>query len=695
MKKILSLVTLTSLFLGVDAQNYIESWGQLKLTGVQLSSQNGYPVQLKGIPTSSTWNQDFTGCMTEEQLESYKSYGANVVRLSVNIDQEDSYEATADSFKTKVKECIDNAYNAGIYIIVDWHTSSFGKLSGGDPTKIQDEAKDFFGEISAYSQEKKYKHVLYEICNEPMCNDWQTLKEYSEYVIPSILDNQPEAIVIVGTNFFDQEILEPIDNPLDQYKNNVMYSFHYYACSHYNLMGRFKDAQKSIPVFATGWTPKKFDLNGPGCNENAEPFVAACDNITDAPQIVSWCLIADGELYGELCDVRYLQGYGWLNKTCTSCPPPPCIGCDIEVFEDYNQIPTTKDKLFRWDAFDYGGEGVAYHDQNSSAWNFDADGAVASYRVDGAEVDVLSLAYEMQWINEAFPYSKVEEGKVVEFESTVNTEWKDALDNPTYKSLNAGRNISGLNLRRPNDGVDVASASCKGTDFEDKGFEYLISVEDHEWINYTVSVTKAGYYKISALVNAEYKASNPEGEIEVSSNGVNILRVKEDIKNDALVNTFGFGKTTSCADQNVEDSQLSDCWSISDAKSAEFDEVLVAFHKEGVNQIKFTFDGDATGVGPLMFEFYQDLDENDPITSVENKSAKSFSIYPNPTTGGFSIILDRNTKANVDVVNVAGQVVVSKIVYGSATISNSLTPGVYSVVVRTDNGVNTQKLIVR
>ena len=77
------------------------------------------------------------------------------------------------------------------------------------------------------------------------------------------------------------------------------------------------------------------------------------------------------------------------------------------------------------------------------------------------------------------------------------------------------------------------------------------------------------------------------------------------------------------------------------------------------------------------------------ITSTE------FSINPNPTSGEFTITLADNIEANVEVVNMAGQVVVSQKIVGSATINKILPAGVYTVVVKSNGAVNTQKLVVK
>ena len=109
-------------------------------------------------------------------------------------------------------------------------------------------------------------------------------------------------------------------------------------------------------------------------------------------------------------------------------------------------------------------------------------------------------------------------------------------------------------------------------------------------------------------------------------------------------------------------------------------------------------------MGPLIFEWHGELDPNDPIVcgecenengDVDDVDATKFSINPNPTSGEFAVTLADNAEASVEVVNMAGQVVASQKVVGSATINKSLTAGVYTVVVKTNAGVSTQKLVVK
>ena len=194
MEKKLLLLAIASMTLaanasGFDETNYIGKWGQLKLVGNQLSSSSGEAIQLKGWSTSSLHSEDIEGCLGKSQFELMKRYGANIVRLAMLIDDESdggSYLANKKLYKQKVKDYIDDAYEAGMYVLVDWHTiETNGKE--GNPWNQREDSKDFFSEISSYAKSKGYNHVLYELCNEPKCEDWATIKKYAEYVIPSIV----------------------------------------------------------------------------------------------------------------------------------------------------------------------------------------------------------------------------------------------------------------------------------------------------------------------------------------------------------------------------------------------------------------------------------------------------------------------------------------------------------------------------
>ena len=73
-------------------------------------------------------------------------------------------------------------------------------------------------------------NILYEIWNEPLDIPWQEIKNYAEEVIPVIRKNAPNAVVIVGTPKWDQDVDIAAEDPVDA--PNLLYSLHYYAGTH-------------------------------------------------------------------------------------------------------------------------------------------------------------------------------------------------------------------------------------------------------------------------------------------------------------------------------------------------------------------------------------------------------------------------------------------------------------------------------
>ena len=702
---------------GPDRKDYAD-WGKLKLVENQLSDKEGNPVQLKGWSTYSINPYDVEGCLGENQWELMKKYGANIVRLVLYAGDDNSYKNDRDKYKDLVKNSIKELAEKNMYCLIDWQksdpTASNYKF---DPNDYLNDAKDFFNDISKFCFENEYNNVLYEICGEPTCG-WSKIKTYAESVLPAITANQPDAIVVVGTDQWCQKIVEPVSNPLSsKWKKNVVYSFNYDACNHYSLLGDFRYAQKLIPVFVSEWTAMKFNGDGPFCADNSDLLMAYCDKQQSAPQVVSWCIgnwgkkdkttsffvgsCAEGSESQNLDQNGYKKYGEYVLSLMEYCKDPEPDTTESKCPGVYNIIPSTEANIWHWDYYDCGGEGVAYHDLNRGAYKKDGKGNVVGYSNDAEEVDVFSLAKQMQWLDDTCPWSTVEDGKVVAFDSTIATLWKDEKGKQTYKSLNAGRNYYGTDASiRPEEGVDLCYANCRGTIYENLGYSSLGWVEKGEWINYTVKVEKPGLYKISGIVNSEYLAPGKNGEISIVSSRGNLLRVPSfDLDPDA-VTAFGFQPMFECDDKSVNIKEPWDCWTIANAKSGRENVVLCVFPEAGEQTISIVFSGDAGGVGPLIFDWYGDINYEDPWCcsfpgDVNDIDAVKFSINPNPTSGEFAVTLADNVEASVEVVNMAGQVVASQKIVGSATINKSLTAGVYTVVVKTNAGVSTQKLVVK
>jgi endoglucanase len=153
-------------------------------------------------------------------------------------------------FTQEVNELINQAYERGIYVIVDWHI-----LTPGDPNYNLVRAKTFFTDIATANKNKN--NLLYEIANEPNGVNWAAIKNYAEQIIPIIRAIDPKAPIIVGTPGWSSlgvsdghSYQEIVTNPIPF--SNILYTFHFYAASHGEAYyDALDDASDVLPIFVT------------------------------------------------------------------------------------------------------------------------------------------------------------------------------------------------------------------------------------------------------------------------------------------------------------------------------------------------------------------------------------------------------------------------------------------------------------
>ena len=101
---------------------------------------------------------------------------------------------------------------------------------------------------------KDYPNILYEICNEPNGNvTWdKDIKPYAEELITEIRKIDNDAIIIVGTPNWSQDVDIVAKDPLSN-SNNIMYSLHFYAASHKQfLRDKMMNALNlGLPIFVS------------------------------------------------------------------------------------------------------------------------------------------------------------------------------------------------------------------------------------------------------------------------------------------------------------------------------------------------------------------------------------------------------------------------------------------------------------
>lgn len=229
----------------------------LHVSGTRLLNADNQPVVLQGY---STFGLNYMPQYVDEGVFRFlkNQMGSQIVRLALYTQEYGGYCSGGN--QQQLKALIDKGVNAaektGQYCIIDWHI-----LSDGDPMIHVNEAKSFFDEMS-----RKYAgkdHVLYEICNEPNGVDWQRIKTYANQIIPVIRANDPDAVILVGTPAWSQDVDTAAQSPLTGV-SNIMYTLHFYAATHKDgIRSRLKTAHaKGLPVFVSEFGISSADGNG-------------------------------------------------------------------------------------------------------------------------------------------------------------------------------------------------------------------------------------------------------------------------------------------------------------------------------------------------------------------------------------------------------------------------------------------------
>lgn len=220
--------------------------GWLQVSGNKLLNEHKKEIQLKGISTHGI--QWFGHLYTYENLQNLKdTWGINTFRISLYTDPNSDGYIKNKELKNQVIKLIDYSIKLDMYVIVDWHI-----LNDNNPQTYKKEAIEFFNEIS-----KKYKNnnnVIYEICNEPNGNvTWEKdIKPYAQEMISLIRSIDNDAIIIVGTPNWCQDVDIVAKNPIKNV-SNVMYSLHFYAATHkQDIRDKMLEAlDLDLPIFVS------------------------------------------------------------------------------------------------------------------------------------------------------------------------------------------------------------------------------------------------------------------------------------------------------------------------------------------------------------------------------------------------------------------------------------------------------------
>lgn len=239
--------------------------GKLSVEGTKIVDKNKQEFQLKGVSTHSI--AIYSQYINEETFKEMRdNWNINVIRIAMYSNPNDGYTKELHS---KVKEAVNYATDLGLYVIIDWHI-----LQDNNPNTYKNEAISFFEEMT--NEFKNNKNVLYEICNEPNGDvTWdKDIKPYAEEVISKIRAIDTNAIIIVGTPKWSQDVDIGANNPITDYEN-IMYTLHFYAATHKDeLRKKLKIAhEKGLPIFVTEFGISDASGNGTISQEEGDKWI--------------------------------------------------------------------------------------------------------------------------------------------------------------------------------------------------------------------------------------------------------------------------------------------------------------------------------------------------------------------------------------------------------------------------------------
>lgn len=221
----------------------VEVNGKLSVKGKNIVNKNGEKFVIQGVSTHGiAW---FPQYVNEETFKTLRDdFNVNTIRIAMYSNQNDGYN---ESLHTKVSEGVEYAKNLGMYVIIDWHI-----LNDNNPNQNKESAKKFFNEMT--EKYKDYDNVIYEICNEPNGNvQWEKdIKPYAKELITTIREKDKDAIIIVGTPTWSQDVDIVSKSPIEG-ENNIVYVLHFYAATHkQDLRNKLKTAlDNNLPVLVS------------------------------------------------------------------------------------------------------------------------------------------------------------------------------------------------------------------------------------------------------------------------------------------------------------------------------------------------------------------------------------------------------------------------------------------------------------
>ncbi|MDR1729121.1 MAG: cellulase family glycosylhydrolase [Prevotellaceae bacterium] len=317
----------------LTAQTIVEKHGLLKVKDAHVVDRDARFISLCGNSlfwSTNGWGGDkFYNAGVVKFLKD--DWNSSIVRIAMGAEGAGNYSADPAGQTAKVKTVVDACIAEGVYVIIDFHAHN--------AHNYKSQAITFFKEMAtAYSE---YDNVIYEIFNEPISVSWSNVvKPYSEEVIAAIREIDPDNLIIVGTPYYSQRVVEASLDPIDDV--NVAYTLHFYADTHkQELRSAATEAMNNgIAIFITEWGTCNSSGNT-GHNEGSsdewmnfckENFISVCNWAINDKKETASSLVEGASTTGGWTDEDYTPSGRYVrnlmlnwDKPCESVSLPNTI----------------------------------------------------------------------------------------------------------------------------------------------------------------------------------------------------------------------------------------------------------------------------------------------------------------------------------------------------------------------------------
>eukprot|EP00924_Labyrinthula_sp_SR-Ha-C_P006727 snap_masked-scaffold_29-processed-gene-2.65-mRNA-1 protein AED:1.00 eAED:1.00 QI:0/-1/0/0/-1/1/1/0/902 len=230
----------------VSAVGYAWDNGQLSVEGTQLVNEAGEPIQLKGMVASNFPEPNCNDLCTYSYVVT--NWGVNLLRLPIAAWY---LEQDSERAMQEYMELIDSALDLGVYVMASFQNTQPSPFYFINEVQNMTVVEFWITLAERYGNNTQF---MIDLMDEPSSGNWeegwQEMVDFAEEIIPTIRESAPDTVILVPTNFWNQNFHVVATNVLsDEVSDNVMYKAHFYVGSHDIYLARLVKYASRVPMF--------------------------------------------------------------------------------------------------------------------------------------------------------------------------------------------------------------------------------------------------------------------------------------------------------------------------------------------------------------------------------------------------------------------------------------------------------------